>query len=274
MSSLYPKYSEKQKYIFLPKLKRRFIEFKYYFQAIFSKSNIPKQKFVIYGQGRTGSELLCKLLDLNPEIKCDTEILFHHLFFPQLLIKGKLAACNQNTYGFKVKIYQLQDIQHQDPQEFLQQLLDDGWKIIYLKRENLLRHGLSLITARQRKKFHVPAGNNKVIKQKVKVDCNLLLAQMKDREEYQHADEKLLSKIPHLTIVYENDLLNEENHQSTIDKICDYLGISSVAVKAPFARLTPDNLSDLIENYQEVIDVLSKTKYAHFIANEQDLVRK
>lgn len=272
MSSLYPKSSEKKKYSFLQKLKRRFIEFQYYVKASIDTSNLPQQKFVIYGQGRTGSELLCKLLDLNPDIQCDTEILFHHLFFPQLLIKGKLAACHQNTYGFKVKIYQLQDIQNQDPEKFLQQLLADGWKIIYLKRENLLRHGLSLITARQRKKFHVPAGNNKVIKQKVKVDCNLLLAQIKDREEYQQADEKLLSNLPHLTIVYEQDLLNEENHQSTVDKICDYLGITSVAVKAPFARLTPDNLADLIENHQEVIEMLNQTKYAHFLADKPSLI--
>lgn len=274
MSSLYPKSSEKKKYSFWQKLKRRLIEFKYYFQAIFLKSNTPKQKFVIYGQGRTGSELLCKLLDLNPEIKCDTEILFHHLFFPQLLIKGKLAACQQNTYGFKVKIYQLEDIQNQEPKQFLQQLLDDGWKIIYLKRENLLRHGLSLITARQRKKFHVPAGNTSVVKQKVKVDCDLLLAQMNDREAYHQADEKVLADLAYLTIVYENDLLDEENHQATVNKICDYLDINSVAVKAPFAKLTPDNLADLIENYQEVIDFLSQTKYAHFVAEEQSLVRE
>lgn len=274
MSSLYPKSSEKKKYSLLQKLKRRFIEFQYYFQAIFSQSNTPKQKFVIYGQGRTGSELLCKLLDLNPKIRCDTEILFHHLLFSKLFIKGKLAACDRDTYGFKVKIYQLQDIQNQEPEQFLQQLLDDGWKIIYLKRENLLRHGLSLITARQRKKFHVPAGNNKVIKQKVNVDCDLLLAQMKDREEYLQVDEKILSNLPHLTIVYENDLLKEENHQATVDRICEYLGIDSVAVKAPFARLTPDNLSELIENYQEVIDVLNKTKYAHFLADEPSLVKE
>ncbi len=39
---------------------------------IFKRST--KSKFIIFGQGRSGSTLLMELLDSHPEIKCDSEL--------------------------------------------------------------------------------------------------------------------------------------------------------------------------------------------------------
>ncbi|MBE9182206.1 hypothetical protein IQ268_26935 [Oculatella sp. LEGE 06141] len=267
MSSLYPAPHEQPKSTLRQHVKRRAIEFQDYVRAL-TKHSVPTQKFIIYGQGRTGSELLCSLLDAHPLIRCDTEILFHPVLFPKLLIAGRAAACQTSVYGFKVKIYQLQDVQKCDPRLFLSEMVEQGWAIVHIRRDNILRQGISLLTARQRKKFHSKSKKQPLDAKKVTIDCNLLLQQMRDREAYQQADAQVLQGIPHLTVVYENDLLQEQDHQSTVDRICQYLDIPSVAVETAFARLTPDQLSDLVENYDELVRVVGQSQYAHFLQDE------
>ena len=251
-------------------LKRRTTEAGNYVRAITQKANVPTKKFLIYGQGRTGSELLCNLLDLHPQVHCDTEILFHHAFFPKLLIDGKCTACQKDVYGFKVKLYQLQDDQKLEPRQFLFDMLDNGWKIIHLRRDNILRQVVSLIAARQRNSFHIKSKTKKTNSKKIEVDCHKILKEISQREAYQEEDFKVLKELPYLTVVYENDLLREQDHQRTVDRIFEYLDIHSVPVQSNFVRLTPNYLSDLVENYDELVGVISQSKYAHFLTNESN----
>ena len=78
-------------------------------------------------------------------------------------------------------------------------------------------------------------------------------------------EKKIIEALPHITIAYERDLLSAEQHQATADKIFDYLGLASVAVKTKCVRTSSDNLADFIENYEEVVNVISQTKYAKFL---------
>jgi len=267
MSSLKLLDHQKTKYSFLQVAKRRVLEFDSYLKAITNSQVLVEKKFVIYGQGRTGSELLCYLLDSIPEIRCDTEIFYRHVFFPKLFVRGKCASSTNKVYGFKVKPYQLIDEQRLEIKAFLEFLLSENYQVIYLKRKNLLRHSLSLLIARERKRFHIPK-NCRIPQGKINIDLNSLLANMEDREKYQKGDEDILNEITHLTIVYEDDLLKETEHQSTVDKICNYLGTESAQVSPKFQRLTPDKLDDIIENYKELVDFISKTKYFEFLNDD------
>ena len=73
-------------------------------------------------------------------------------------------------------------------------------------------------------------------------------------------------KIPYITIVYEEDLLPGDKQQKTMDRIFDYLDLPSVSVRTNLVRTTSDNMSDFIENYEEVVNIISQTKYAEFLA--------
>lgn len=73
-------------------------------------------------------------------------------------------------------------------------------------------------------------------------------------------------KIPYITIVYEEDLLPGDKQQKTMDIIFDYLDLPSVSVRTNLVRTTSDNMSDFIENYEEVVNIISQTKYAEFLA--------
>lgn len=74
-----------------------------------------------------------------------------------------------------------------------------------------------------------------------------------------------LKNIPHLTIIYEKDLLESENHQATLDRIFDYINIHSVKVKTKYSKTTPSKLSDIVKNYDELKEVIRNTEFAKFL---------
>jgi hypothetical protein len=78
-------------------------------------------------------------------------------------------------------------------------------------------------------------------------------------------EKKCLSNIPHLEIIYEDDLLSSEQHQKTINKVFSYLELDSIKVQTTLQKTSSDNLVDDILNYEEIVDFISQTQYAHFL---------
>jgi hypothetical protein len=115
-------------------------------------------RFIIYGLGRCGSTLLGNLLNSVSQIHCDREILHDPVRSPRLHIEKCASRCELPVYGFKLLQYQIREVQSiKQPEKFLLNLHEVGFKFIYLSRRNLLRHGFSNVYARQ-KQFHLRVG--------------------------------------------------------------------------------------------------------------------
>jgi len=240
----------------------------FYSLALLKKDNIPNRKFILYCSPRTGSNLLSNLLRSHPEIDFGTTILSPRdakiLFFPILYIVGHCKACEKLNYGFKIHPFSLLTYQKLDVQKFLLQLHQAGWKIIHLKRLNLVRQQISLMVATQRNKW-TDIVENSLINSMFYIDENELIEKIQKQEIHLFNENKALEQIPHITITYEKELLKSEQHQKTVDRIFEYLDIESVPVKTKFKRTTTDKLSDFIENYEEIVSAIRKTKYAKFL---------
>jgi len=233
----------------------------------------PRTKFIIFAQGRSGSTLLVDLLNSHPDIHCDDEILnvkaYHKIRFIKLYIKARSMVTKLNkksVYGFHVKIYQLTD-DHLilNPARFLKQLCSDGWIILYLKRNNILRQAVSNELAMQRRIYHLTKKDGGKKLGKVSVDCERILKMAEKRKDLLCQELEVLKDISHLTIEYEKDLLKEENHQKTADKIFQYLGLSSVQIDTSLSRTGKDNLDEVIENYVEFKNVIGKSEFAAYL---------
>lgn len=236
-----------------------------YLSYFLKKPNNPIAKCVLFGQGRTGCSTLGELLSSHPQFQYDDEILLFNVFFPRLFIKAMCALSKKDIYGFKIKIYQLTKSQNiQDPKQFMHELYRQGWKIIYIKRRNLLHREVAALTAKScRLRFKSEDTPSNGVK--VYIDCKGLIERMQRRGMYLAQEEEILKNLPHITIVFEDDLLRAENHQRTLDKILDYLGLPSVPVKTIFLRAASKRLSDYIQNYEEVVRAISQTKYVKFL---------
>jgi len=229
----------------------------------------PTNKFIILFYGRSGSGLLRMLINCHPEIYCDAEIYLHRkALFPKRYLQNRSKIYGKKFYGHKAKLFQLEH-QYRDADKIRENYLT-GVKIIFLKRDNYIRQTISALIGLQRGKWH-DKKENVLSGQKFKINPVMRINSVKRVETYHKRKKKLLKGLDYLTITYEEDLLSEEYHQPTADKVFKHLGIRSVPVRTPYYKTTPENLEKVLDNYEEVIEAVRNSAYAHFLNDIETL---
>jgi len=185
------------------------------------------------------------------------------IFFPTLYIKGRAVRFENSTYGFELKPYHLER-QHLNLKKWMVKLDRNGWKIIHLQRRNVFLQAISFLIAKQRNQWKDRL-DNPLKGSKFYINSDKLIKEIQKRESCLVRENKALEQLHYITITYEDDLLKAEQHQKTAERVFEYLGVDSVSVKTKYKRTTSDNMSDFIENYEEIVSVISQTKYEKFM---------
>jgi len=120
------------------------------------RSTPPETRFVLFARGRSGTTLLLSMLNAHPAVEADGEILRRRALCPLQLVKQCEAQTQASVYGFKLLSYQLRSLQTHlpDRRAFLEALVEQGYRVLYLRRQNLLRHALSGLYAEHRRRWH------------------------------------------------------------------------------------------------------------------------
>jgi LPS sulfotransferase NodH len=224
-------------------------------------------RFVIFSAGRSGSTLLVGLLDQLPDVHCDDEILHDRVLAPRLFIRGRQARAGGRAYGFKLLTYQVRKVQRiADAGDFLRYLDRRGYRIIYLRRENLLRHALSNLHARHRGSFHHDRADGTPEMAPMTVDLGQLLHWLRGRQRSARYEERALSGLDFLDVVYERDLQPAESHQATADRVAEFVGVPSAPVRATLTRLTTDDVTDFVTNHEEVARFVAGTEFRRYLS--------
>lgn len=236
----------------------------------FSKSN-TKAKFIIFGRGRSGSTLLVELLNNIENINCEGEILKYKVFYPIRYILGRSFFFTKGgVYGCKILSYQIRDIQKIDnANNFIKKLHSEGFKIIYLKRRNIVKHAISNIRARTFA-FHTTNLNTNPIENKIRINCQDLKEWLTHSENLLSYELEALKGVPFIEIIYEDDLLNDESKIMTIHKISEFFGLkidNNVILSNTIRKISSDNLKFSIENISEVCNYLKDTQYEIYLEN-------
>lgn len=235
-----------------------------------------EHKFIVFAQGRTGSWLLRDLVNCHPDIHADKEVLELPVSYPFKALEGLSSKHirKKTVYGCHLQIKQIRDVQGQDVGSFLTKLHESGWKIIYLRRENYLRQSVSSMVAVQRRLWksrqsltadQTPRSNIDQSNNKFTLDCDRLLEWLRQREVNRTQEISALASLPFLELVYERDLRCSDQHQSTAQRIFEYLDLKPATVTSSLKRLGADKITDQIENYDEVKDMLDATGHSHFL---------
>lgn len=230
-------------------------------------------RFVIFGQGRSGSTLLVDLLNSHPGILCEEEL--YHRNRNRFLGAASMyryadgrsrIATHRGAYGFKFKIYQLPEHGATDVDAFVQRFHDQGWKFIYLWRDNLLRQVLSNFIAFLRGKAHLRQGERIGANLfPFQVDTRLLLDSMDNRANALREEARVLEGLPHCIINYEQDLLPPEARAPAMDRLTGFLGLPTAVPSTGLQRIAPESLRSIIANYDEVAEALQARDYARFL---------
>ena len=243
------------------------INWEIYFYIQFFRKNMTNRKFVIFGQGRTGSFLVRTLLNCHPQIVCQGEIFSRYylkVFMPKFFLQGITKSFSDKVYGFDLQPNHLTFHQIKG-KLFLSYLHDNGWKIIYLKRKNLFHQKISAIIAIQQNKWHYWKNDTKISNfTKIYLDSNEIIKELENKRLDYIKEQEMLESLPYLEITYEDDLSTVAQHQATANKIFTYLNLPSVLVKTNLQK-EPYKISEIIANYEQLYDLLSQTQYAAFL---------
>ena len=257
------------KYRLLGKVKLQF----YAYLLSCKSSDKGNTKFVIFGQGRTGSSLLVNLLNSHVEIDCKNEIYNRkrHVFngriwFPYLFLKGMEHRKKKLVFGFKVKIYQLILHQKLNPNDFLDHLVQKGYKIIYLRRNNFLNHALSGFIAKKRKAYHL-LKEEKYEPKLLEISKEELREMMLRKKQFQQQELECLNGRDYFEVIYERDLENSSSHQNTCDQLFDFLELKRVKVETVFQKVNKKKPEDILTNYSELIQYFKNTAFANFFGS-------
>lgn len=213
----------------------------------------PPSKFVIFAQGRTGSTLLTSTLDTHPKVRCEDEILIVPRVRPMSFVENCARIADVSAFGFHVKITQLlawQRVKAVD--RFLASMENAGWKIIYLRRDNVLRHVISNIFAEAIGEYRLVDGQENKSPEQIALPLDRLEYEMRLRTELGQAERKALKARNYFELVYERDLLDRDRQIETFGKLQSMIGVPHVELTPRLKKMVVKPLEELISNYDEV----------------------
>ncbi|MDB9708438.1 hypothetical protein OAB13_00915 [Salibacteraceae bacterium] len=231
-----------------------------------------EQKFIIFGQGRTGSTLLVNLINGAESVFCDGEIFGTEypfdIWHKRLYMKLRSKAFKQKIYGCRIKIYELYMHQGMSTDEsiaFINTLAKDGWRIIHLTRTNKFRQCLSSLVAEERNVYHF-TDKSVTNKKKVTVKAEEIPDRLKLLHSFDQQEHDALKDISFLSVNYEKDLENKNHHQATLDRICTFLDIPKAKSVVNLKRTSSSKIEDYIENHDEVKSVLASKNLEYYLS--------
>lgn len=232
-----------------------------------------KNRFIIYTRSRSGGTFLLNLLSSHLEICCEkygwgAELLARRWFFPERYVETRAALASHGFYGFKLKPEELRFIQRVTPHDFLKILQQRGWKIVYLRRRNFLRQAISLEIGIRTQIWHVSKNHECVTtkkREKVVIDFTTLLRHLEAAERMDALEDDDLRDLPHLSLVYETDLLLAEQQNAIANRVYQFLDLPAHTAQTQMARVGSDDLAESVANWDELRSALLQTRFNVFL---------
>lgn len=247
-----------------------------------------KTRFIVFSSGRSGSTLFMELLNGHPDVYSEGELMnpgYGHVprpwlikvfrFFPGPLIFYRMIRNRKRkVYGFTLFAYHFKKIEKR-----VQQLSKAGWKIIYLRRRNIVNQALSNVMAQETAHWHrrMEPGQGhqpppESPPEKKAIAPGKFLHGLKTFTTWRDWEGKALQGIPHLEVIYEDMLENRENWQATMEKVFQFLGVRPANVNSGLAKTYPRPYAEIISNYEELLKTVKRSRYACLL-DRQDLIK-
>ncbi|MEA3446544.1 MAG: sulfotransferase [Bacteroidota bacterium] len=224
-------------------------------------------RFIIFGQGRSGSTLLKQLLNSHRDINCEGELLnvkdnyVTNPFliklvnkFPYIFFSLRSLLSTRPVYGFTLLFYQIYQ-----PIHILQRLQENGWKIIHITRKNALEQSLSQLVAKQTSFWHRREETKDQLPS-VYINPLELSSWLEGLLANKKREQKIFDTIKHIEVIYENNLLDNSQWPETTRRLFEFLDVENLPVDANLRKTYNRPYSEIIENYEELIDEIEKRK--------------
>lgn len=240
-------------------------------------------KFVVAGVQRTGSTLICASLDSHPDVYCDGEAFKVKNWklnkYPYVPDYGYLKYVDQSVWRKALHhVYRRRPVENYLDQFFASSetqatgfklmyshvkrfptvvpyVKKHDFKVIHVERKNILKVWVSTVGARQRG-FH---SRENVERVKVHIPLHNLMKRLdwlseqsgKWKDIFSHSND-------YMHIDYESFIKDKNTY---LNEICNFLDVEGQELGSDLKKLTSDDLSEVVENYDEVKEFLAHTPY-------------
>ena len=218
--------------------------------------------------------LLAEWFRAHRKITFQEDILSQVVRFPRMSVYQHVRQSAGEIYGFNMTVEHLRQVQRMaDPNQFMQDLVRGGCRVIYLSRKDALRHAIATLkTYSVNCRFDTDEPHNR--SGKFTVDVSELVACLKYLDNQRVEAYAILHEIPHLSLTYEDDLVDSNHHRATADKLSNFLGVPSIHPVGGPLKLVHQQLSDIVNNYDELCEGLEASEYAYLLTDSRYLLTK
>lgn len=229
---------------------------------------VMPNKFVIYGQSRSGSTLLVDLINAHPDVHCDGEVLNADAGYlkSRIVLKAirvyPLPYLQYRRWRFAEKDYGVKLFSYHPRfgSSVLSRLQQTGWKFLHVRRRDVVRQALSSIIAGKTGHYHRRKDSEEP-SYTVSITTEELDKELAKRDRWASEELEMIRGIDHLDLHYEDDLARAQLWPSAMARVSTYLEITAFDVTTPSLRPTDDRtLGEVIENYDHLEQHLNRRR--------------
>jgi LPS sulfotransferase NodH len=222
-------------------------------------------RFVIFGQGRTGSTLLETLLHSHPDIACEGELLAWKRLSPEGFLDRRSRGHQAAAWGCHVKPHHHARLVQgaEDLQRFAHSLHERGWLLIHLWRENTLEHVLSGYFARTTRSYRF-TDQKAPPALKLTLDPERVVAKIARRQGLLEEERAALRGLPFHEVQYERDLKDPEGRLAAMKALQKRLGVRAMDLSTPLRKSVQKPFEEMVSNADEVLARLEASPFSRF----------
>ena len=244
-------------------------------------NNLPDNlmPFMIISAPRSGSNLLCGLINSHPEILCFYEM-FHNKaihYGPNNYEKydfGTMTDRNSDPVAFLSKIYSLSHgykavgikmFNNHNNIVLRAMITNRKIKKIVLRRKAALHSYTSLMIARMNNDYILLQGKAPEKQNRIDIDVESFKTYVGNMDYFYNKTKKLIGSQLFIDLDY-TDIVKETEQYN---KIISFIGVDNhFSLKAITKKQNVSGLQDKIRNYDEVAQSLTNTKYEKYLQEE------
>jgi LPS sulfotransferase NodH len=253
---------------------------------------MSRTDFVVFGTGRSGSTLLVDILNNNPQFFCEREI-FHRTatrknplqemlrrYFPLGLIMLRRHHARQrfqrNSYGFLLHTkYGGEQVRR--PDLLLRWLHIRGWRIVWLYRRDIFAQIISTHVADTSRRYHGSKDQKpreESVPFRTAMELNGFERYVRNAVRIHQKHRTLMQQLPHLTVVYEDDLKQADQQVKTLVRLSAELGQPyqtdrlNLRIEPPWKEpyhIIVENYDELRSRYREMMAAYPADQKSDFL---------
>ena len=242
---------------------------------------VMSTRFIVLCHARTGCTLLGSLLAAHSQIawaggyfkplkRQSSRSMRGRLIYnvawqhPHLYLAWRALRGRRPAFGCKLTPHYVADIERT-----VQLLQRDGWCIIYLWRRDVFHGALSDCVAATMHHW-VTTDAAAPTAPTLHIEPTAFLTNLRSRVRLGEFEQHCMADMPHIEIIYEDNLADQNCWPATTDRVFAELGLPPVLVQ-PTVRQTWDRpYQEIVNNYTELVEAVRSSDLAPVLLRSTD----